>query len=515
MSLPNFSTTKDVSIIIPVYNRCDLTERCLESIANSTNKANYEVIIVNNGSTDGTAELLAVIDGDITVINNKRNEGFAAACNHGARIAAGEYLLFLNNDTEVDDGCLDILLGAAKDHPNCGAVGAKLVYPTGKTQHAGIAISEDGTAYHIFQNFPASHKAVSTSREMIAVTAACMLIERHVFESVFGFDAAYRNGFEDLDLCMKLKQKGLTCYYCAECTVIHHEESSVGRKAHDKENMLLFESRWSGVAYQDDFKHLKPFGLAVRWGKNGGVYETLTENVQTSELNDQSVQVMLDLAQKNYVEGNHEQAAGILNTIIAKQMTLGTDDEFETWQLLGNCMARLNRAEEAESAYLRAAEADYLSERPFLGLGSVAMLQENWTAAQYGFLAALSRNPQTLKGEFGLGISLAARNKHAQAITHLKKVVAKEPRNSEAVFYLYRSCMETGQAHEAIAALSQYLETCPEDVDFWFHLSGAQWKSGSLDDAIETCKAVLEMNPEHESAKSALQYMEQRVSATV
>jgi GT2 family glycosyltransferase/Flp pilus assembly protein TadD len=513
MSLSNSSSPKDISIIIPVHNRRELTEACLESIANSTNRATYEVIVVDNGSTDGTNELLGSIEGDFTLVTNKLNEGFASACNRGARIANGRHLLFLNNDTEISDGCLDVLLACANSHPEAGAIGAKLVYPNGKTQHAGIAFDEEGTPFHIFQNFAADHAAVCKSREMTAVTAACMLIEKSKFESVFGFDASYRNGFEDVDLCLKLSQKGLRSYYCAECNVVHHEEATEGRKAHDAENMILFATRWTGIVEQDDAKYLKEFGYSIQQRNGSWVYvETdTTANAATSD----DPQLMLDLAQKKYLEGKHEEAATLLNSIVRKRLTLGSDDEFETWQLLGNCMARLNRAEEAEEAYLHAAETDSHSERPFLGLGSVAMLQENWTAAQYGFLAALSRNPETTRGEFGLGISLAARGRHDESLKHFKRVVEREPRNSEAVFYLYRSCMEANKPQDAIAALSKYLENNPEDVDFWFHLSGAQWKSGSLDDAISTCRRVLDINPEHAGALSALRFMEERVTAAV
>lgn len=517
MPLSNTSAHKDVSIIIPVFNRCDLTERCLESIARSANHASYEVIMVDNASTDGTAELLAEIDGDITVITNKVNEGFASACNRGARLANGEYLLFLNNDTEVGNDFLDKLIYTAEQTSSVGAVGCKLLYPDGKTQHAGIAFNEENTPYHIFQGFQADHPAVNTSREMAAVTAACMLIKHTTFEAAGRFDTSYRNGFEDVDLCLKLKQKGYKNFYCADCAVTHHEESSEGRKTHDAENMLLFATRWSNTSLQDDDKYLSAYGLTIRWGKNGGRYENIPSTTVTMDSSLESLdgQTLLDLAQKKYLEGKHDEAAQVLHQIVAKRLTIGKDDEFETWQLLGNCMARLNRAEEAEKAYLQAAETNMESERPFLGLGSVAMLQENWTAAQYGFLAALSRNPNTMRAEFGLGISLAARNQHTNAIKHFKRVVSEDVRNSEAVFYLYRSAMETSQPQEAIAALSRYLENCPEDIDFWFHLSGALWKAGSLDDAIEVCKKVLEMNPQHADAQSTLRYMEQHVAEAI
>ncbi len=512
MPLSKTSFVKDVSIVIPVFNRCELTERCLESISNAHNSASYEVIVIDNASTDGTKDLLSAIEGDITVIANRSNEGFARACNRGARVAMGEFILFLNNDTEVSDGYLDGLLACARTSEKCGAVGARLCYPNGRVQHAGIAINEDGIPYHVFQNFDATHPAVTITREMTAVTAACMLIGKQTFDQVDGFNIEYKNGFEDVDLCLKLREQGFANLYCGGVSIVHHEESSEGRKTFDSENLKLLRSTWANTLQNDDFKYLNPIGMTIVWGATGGTYQRITEN-QAINMTEKKLsgQDMLDLAQKKYLEGMHEEAAGILNKIVSSRLTLGKDDEFESWQLLGNCMARLNRAEEAEKAYLQAAEKNIESERPFLGLGSVAMLQENWTAAQYGFMAALSKNPNTMRAEFGLGISLAARGNNAEAIAHFTKVTDTEPLNAEAVYYLYRSSMEAGQPQAAIGALSRYLEEYPNDAEYWFHLAGAQWKSGSMDDAVTSCNKVLELNPTHKDALSTLAFMKQRL----
>jgi len=516
MSLSDNASQYDVSIIIPVFNRRDMTERCLESIARSSNRATYEVVVVNNGSTDGTAEFLSGIEGDFTAITCRTNEGFAAACNRGVRIATGRYILLLNNDTEVTDDYLDNLLNAAASLPSAGAVGAKLLYPNGRVQHAGIAFNDEKMPYHIFQNFDSNHPAVCDSREMKAVTAACMLIRRETYTKIGGLDESYRNGFEDVDMCLRLVEAGHTNYYCSESTVYHHEESSAGRKDNDRENMRRYLNRWMASVNADENVYLSRYSLRITWTETGGKYE----QVESTDLNstihyaDNSA-TLLDRAQKLYLEGRHDDAASVLSQIVAGKMTLARDDEFETWQLLGNCMARLNRAVEAENAFIHAAEVNSESERPFLGLGSVALMKENWTAAQYGFLAALSKKPTASRAEFGMGISLAEQGKHADALRHFKQVVSTDVRNSEAVFYLYRSAMESGQTEAAIGTLSQYLEQCPNDADFWFHLAGALWKTGSNDDAIDACRQTLELNPQHEDALATLEFMESRVGAPV
>ncbi|MCL4304969.1 glycosyltransferase [bacterium] len=514
MSQPNRITGKDVSIIIPVFNESEFTARCLEAISMSQNKASYEVIVIDNGSTDATKELLASVEGDITVITNRSNEGFARACNRGSRLATGEYLLFLNNDTLVSDAYLDQMIECAATHPMCGAVGARLQYPSGRIQHAGIAINSEGIPYHIFQNFDVSHEAVSETREMIAVTAACMLIRRETFASLNGFDSDFVNGFEDVDLCLRLSEAGYRNYYCGVTGVVHFEETSKGRKQFDAQNLALLQRKWNHRLLQDDVKYLSQYGLTIEWASHGGTYrkiDVISQNKDSTAADD--VQVLLDLAQKKYVEGLHEDAAELLKRVVSSRMKLGKDDEFESWQLLGNCMTRLNKAEEAERAYLRAANANRNSERPFLGLGSVAMLQENWTAAQYGFLAALSKKPDAMRAEFGLGVSMLARSQFADALQHFVRVVDAEPGNAEAVFYLYRSAMEAGTPQAAIGPLSRYLENYPADAEFWFHLTGALWKNGSLDDAVEACQKVLELAPEHADAQKTLEYMTANLSA--
>ena len=196
----------DVSVIIPVYNQMQLTRECLEALSNDTPRASYEVIVVDNHSTDETPQLLEAIEGDIKVLREPINRGFAAACNRGARLADGKYLLFLNNDTVPQPGWLDAMTDCANTRENIGSVGAKMVYPNGKTQHAGIVFNEEKTPFNLFQSFPSDHPAVNEERRMQAVSAACMLVPSTVFNEVGGFDEDYVNGFEDVDFCMRLAQ---------------------------------------------------------------------------------------------------------------------------------------------------------------------------------------------------------------------------------------------------------------------------------------------------------------------
>ncbi|MEW6248547.1 MAG: glycosyltransferase [Nitrospirota bacterium] len=258
-------TTREVtcSIIIPVWNKVELTRRCLEALATTPDEPRWEVIIVDNGSTDGTSALLAELGGDVRIIRNDENLGFAKACNQGAKAARGRYLVFLNNDTIPQSGWLEALVREVEEHADVAVVGSKLLYPDGTIQHAGVAFSHVWfTPYHLYQGCPADLPAVNRRREFQAVTAACMLVRREVFDEVGGFDEGYRNGFEDVDLCLKVRERGWKIVYQPKSVLYHLESQTPGRKAHDADNSRLFLTRWGScwwladedlLAFEDGF----------------------------------------------------------------------------------------------------------------------------------------------------------------------------------------------------------------------------------------------------------------------
>lgn len=241
-----------VSIVIPLFNKAEYTRNCVEALARTLDPAeSVEIVLVDNASTDGTREFLDSLSGDVVVVRNTENLGFATACNQGARVSRGRNIVFLNNDTVAQPGWLQALLAAAKEE-GAGICGARLLYPDGRIQHAGVAFNGDGVGYHIFNGFPKDHPAVSKRRRVQAVTAACMLVRRDLFESLGGFDEGYRNGFEDVDFCLRAGEKGHRILYVPECAVIHHEETTEGRKAHDRENLERFLAHWKGKVAPDD-----------------------------------------------------------------------------------------------------------------------------------------------------------------------------------------------------------------------------------------------------------------------
>lgn len=248
------------SVVVPVHNRVGLTRRCLERVLAGL-PPDCEVVIVDDASTDATPELLAGLGDAVRPLRLERNAGFAAACNAGAAAARGEHLVFLNNDTEPEPGWLEALLGYAAEHPEAEAVGARLLYPTGTVQHAGVAFGQDGYPHHLYAGFPADHPAVTKARRLQAVTGACMLVRRAGFERLGGFDEGYVNAFEDVDLCLRLGEAGGEVHYCPAATIVHLESASRGLEQKFEPSVARYRERWRGRVHRDDLELYAEDGL--------------------------------------------------------------------------------------------------------------------------------------------------------------------------------------------------------------------------------------------------------------
>lgn len=241
-----------VSIVIPVRNLGAVTRRCLEVLL-AERPLDTEIVVVDDGSTDDTPALLESMRDQIVVITHREARGFAIACNAGAEAATSGLLVFLNNDTEPQAGWLDALVGDAMSHERAAAIGARLLSADGTIQHAGMAFCHDLLPRHAYRGFPGDHPAVARSRALAAVTGACMLVRRERFDAVGGFDEEFRNGFEDVDLCLKLRERGWETRYCAESVVVHLEAATRGDDPETfARNSQSFLDRWRDRIVPDD-----------------------------------------------------------------------------------------------------------------------------------------------------------------------------------------------------------------------------------------------------------------------
>jgi GT2 family glycosyltransferase/glycosyltransferase involved in cell wall biosynthesis len=250
------------TVIIPVHNRASLTRQCLETIlADAAVRAHAQVVVVDDGSSDDTRSLLESFANDIRVVRHSGPTGFATACNDGAAAAgSGEYLVFLNNDTLPVAGWLDELVDYADEHPRAAVVGAKLLFPNDTIQHAGMTITEDLNPRHIYAGFPGDHPAVSKSRRVPAVTAACALFRRAPFEEAGGFDDSFKNGFEDVDLCLRLGERGYEIHYCHQ-SVAYHLEMGTRDFRDELPNLDLYRRRWADKVQPDAIQRYLEDGL--------------------------------------------------------------------------------------------------------------------------------------------------------------------------------------------------------------------------------------------------------------
>ncbi|MCD6294871.1 MAG: glycosyltransferase [Deltaproteobacteria bacterium] len=252
------------SIVIPLYNNLSYTEKCLQSILFHTpNKPQFEIVLIDNGSSDGTGEYLKAFADNhphavFQVISNAENLGFARACNQGARQAGGAFLVFLNNDTVVHDAWSNALLDELSFQPETGIVGARLLNADGTIQHAGVAIGGNRIPYHVHRGIEKDHSLVSERRRFRIVTGACMAVRREQFLHLGGFDEAFINGHEDVDLCLRYDAAGWHVVYRPDCVVTHFEESSEGRLDYCQANTKRTFLKWGRTLCQDDFNYQFP-----------------------------------------------------------------------------------------------------------------------------------------------------------------------------------------------------------------------------------------------------------------
>lgn len=214
-----------VSIIIPAWNGRDYLHGCLAALLAHA-ETGTEVLVVDNASTDGSAEMVEAEFPTVRLIRNAHNLGFAGGCNVGLRQARGEVMILLNQDTEVQVGWLPPLLDALSDHA-VGVAGCKLLYPDGTIQHAGMWLEwPQGLAHHYGHGEPDSGKW-NEARDVEAVTGAALAFRRDVMERVGLLDEGFWPGyFEDTDFCLRVRAAGLRIRYVPQATVVHQESTS-------------------------------------------------------------------------------------------------------------------------------------------------------------------------------------------------------------------------------------------------------------------------------------------------
>lgn len=257
----------EVSIVIPTRDRAHLLFACTQGLKNKTDYPSFNVVIVDNGSTQPEARSLLdnlSKDSRFRVLERPAPFNYSKLCNLGARETRSPMLVFLNNDIRmIEPGWLKAIVQWAMK-PQIGVVGAKLLFPNGKIQHAGIVLGMGGISGHIYRRTAAWRagylQQIMTTREMAAVTGACIAVERSKFEAVGGFDASNLPvDLNDIDFCLRIAERGWTNVWAADAVLIHVQSASRGieRNPFDqyRQERAYFVNRWAEAIRDDPYFH--------------------------------------------------------------------------------------------------------------------------------------------------------------------------------------------------------------------------------------------------------------------
>lgn len=239
----------DISIIIVSYNTQEFTKKCIDSIYKSKlNDLKYEIIVVDNASSDNTVKILKKHFPKIICIENKDNFGFSKACNQGVRDSSGRYLLFLNPDTEVDKDTIPYMISFMEKNKEAGASTCFVKLPSGKLDdgaHRGFPTPWNSFCYFLglsrlfpqsklFSGYTLGHLDLTKTHEVDSAVGAFMIVRRIAGDDTRWWDEDYFFYGEDIDFCYKLKEKGWKIYFVPKVSVLHHKGVSGGIKKQSK-----------------------------------------------------------------------------------------------------------------------------------------------------------------------------------------------------------------------------------------------------------------------------------------
>lgn len=262
-----------VSVLLPVRDRPDLLRACLGGLDRTSYGGEIELVVIDNGSVDPQALLILAGLKDARVLRDDQPFNFSRLNNLGASVASGDFLCCLNNDVEpLHKEWLSLMVAYANEE-SVGAVGALLLYPSGKIQHAGVAIGLGGAAGHVQRGVHPADERFRTwhqaTREVSAVTAAAMIVRKSTFDAIGGFDEiAFPVAFNDVDLCLRLKRAGFRNIFVAEAHLLHREsesrgsDSASGNSKRFARELQALRDRWRTQGFEDP--HYSPlFSKAV------------------------------------------------------------------------------------------------------------------------------------------------------------------------------------------------------------------------------------------------------------
>lgn len=248
-----------VSIVVPVYNQFDYTYNCVKSVVKNNGTVSYEIIIADDCSTDLTTRIEEIITGLVVVVNPE-NLRFLRNCNNAAKVARGKYILFLNNDTQVQENWLEPLVELIERDETIGLVGSKLIYPDGRLQEAGGIFWRDGSAWNYGNRSDPDLPEYNYVKEVDYISGASIMLPLALWKRIGGFDERFAPAYcEDSDLAFTVRKLGYKVMYQPLSVVVHFEgvsngtDITKGQKAYQVVNGEKFYEKWKEVLEQDHF----------------------------------------------------------------------------------------------------------------------------------------------------------------------------------------------------------------------------------------------------------------------
>jgi GT2 family glycosyltransferase/glycosyltransferase involved in cell wall biosynthesis len=297
----------DVSVIIPVFNKVDLTLNCIDSLAKQQTNYAFEVIVIDNASSDETPEMVSTIPG-LRYFRNSENMGFVDACNQGAALAHGKIIVFLNNDTVTSDSWLQALVHRLESDASIGLVGSKLLYPDGSLQEAGGIIFSDGTGHNFGKHADPGDYRFNYVRDVDYCSGASIAISKALFNEIGGFDQRYAPAYyEDTDLAMSVRKVGKRVVYEPHSIVTHIEGATSGTDVN------------SGFKRYQAINHKK---FVKKWGSTlGKLHHTPGTAINEASVSGKSKRLLI--VDSIVPEPNHDAGSLRMTEMVKSAMSLG------------------------------------------------------------------------------------------------------------------------------------------------------------------------------------------------
>lgn len=487
------------SVLLPLRDGAALSRQTLEALVRSLEGVQYEVILVDDGTRDETATLLEALSGDVQILRHEQRTSFAQAYNAAARRARSPWLLLLRHNTAPTPGFLSALLSRAEREPAAAIIGSKLVNASGAVQHAGVVFSRDNRLpYHVYERFPSDAPEVNRARALQAVTCAGMLTRRETFAKLGGFDEAFRDGYEDVDYCLRARAAGHGVWYEPASVLRHTDARPETTLAERLANRDLLLSRYKGVPLADEDVVLAEDGYARVYART----EEHTRAQMRRFCDDAEAQAfaLLARAEEAATRGDRDAVRALMRD--AERLP----DEASALQWAGVLAAWAGDEPTAESLWCRALARDESPElratlaRLALGRGKPdvarvhieALLSrsaadpEGWFLhgverlaagafheASTAFESALLNGADTRRALVGQGSALFYAGEHDVAFDVFSAVVAEHPQDGEAMNWLLRAAAATSRWADLADSLTERVARNPGDAAARFALSAA------------------------------------------